>query len=888
MRYINPYGYSETSSYTFNTAGEYTMTASYGAFSQDFTFTVTDPDYTYEFDTTEAVTKISRYAGEYVYSPWEDGNRYMLGVKLKKVFDDPEKAPEYLGTESASTNTYSVYTYAVVNGEQVSLYDMTQAPAGTYEVHYVAEKNGAVVAHSVINVEVVEDNVLTLDFTNVPATVAQFSSFTLNNWGMYATLTTASGATYNVTAHMNFNSDSASGQYLSGSIDTSVAGERTVRPRIYVDNTFVNPATGAEEKVNYNRDLDHFTVTVTAAEYDHIRIDVPESVHVEPQRSIYLRDYVNAYMVFADSTEELITDKSGFTFSYINGYGNTETSANGYCYFDSEGERTYTVSYLDASVELTVSCVQTIFYTIDTSEADLVFEKLTGVEWGNPYSRGIRVYRTENGNTTEITDSVSMDSANITSLGEYTAYISYREPGEAYYQTIGYYPYTVVPGPTIELRGADGEIIVEQYGTPDLSGIGIYAVKGDVETPLSNVGYSCVYQGSYWGGVPTHALGAHVLLYYGYYKGTYIPVEGITNGEVTVRVICAEHDFENLTDITAHDAVAGADCLHTGTCAYLECDLCGARFTADDSHTLITGDLPAGPYGSHTLVHHDAVPATTCTETGTAEYWDCSVCQAKFSDENGVNEVSDADLVIPAGHVMEFHDGAQASCTENGNLPYYECTRCGNFYIDGDGEELIEDRNEVVLPAHHTLTKTDARPATCTEAGNTEYWVCSVCGDWFSDENGTAKITDRSSVVIGARNHNYGAWTKISDTQHQRVCANDPNHKETADHTWNGGTVTTPPTCATKGVKTFTCTACGATKTQEIATVGHKDDNNDGWCDYNCGTAMGGGTQPTDPGQPSGENLCKYCHQPHTGFWGRIVQFFHNIAYFFAHLFGKM
>ena len=166
--------------------------------------------------------------------------------------------------------------------------------------------------------------------------------------------------------------------------------------------------------------------------------------------------------------------------------------------------------------------------------------------------------------------------------------------------------------------------------------------------------------------------------------------------------------------------------------------------------------------------------------------------------------------------------------------------------------------------------------------------MCSVCGDWFSDENGTAKITDRSSVVIGARNHNYGAWTKISDTQHQRVCANDPNHKETADHTWNGGTVTTPPTCATKGVKTFTCTACGATKTQEIATVGHKDDNNDGWCDYNCGTAMGGGTQPTDPGQPSGENLCKYCHQPHTGFWGRIVQFFHNIAYFFAHLFGKM
>ena len=40
-----------------------------------------------------------------------------------------------------------------------------------------------------------------------------------------------------------------------------------------------------------------------------------------------------------------------------------------------------------------------------------------------------------------------------------------------------------------------------------------------------------------------------------------------------------------------------------------------------------------------------------------------------------------------------------------------------------------------------------------------------------------------------------------------------------ADHTWNDGTVTTQPTTAAAGVKTYTCTTCGATKTETIAKL---------------------------------------------------------------------
>ena len=43
----------------------------------------------------------------------------------------------------------------------------------------------------------------------------------------------------------------------------------------------------------------------------------------------------------------------------------------------------------------------------------------------------------------------------------------------------------------------------------------------------------------------------------------------------------------------------------------------------------------------------------------------------------------------------------------------------------------------------------------------------------------------------------------------------------------------------------------------------------------------------TEPEEPSSGNICKYDGEDHgNSFWGRLVTFFHSIAYFFAHLFG--
>ena len=51
--------------------------------------------------------------------------------------------------------------------------------------------------------------------------------------------------------------------------------------------------------------------------------------------------------------------------------------------------------------------------------------------------------------------------------------------------------------------------------------------------------------------------------------------------------------------------------------------------------------------------------------------------------------------------------------------------------------------------------------------------------------------------------------------------------------------------------------------------------------------AYGDVSEPLEAQAAVDDGGCPYCHQPHEGFWGKIVLFFHRIAWFFANLFGK-
>lgn len=99
---------------------------------------------------------------------------------------------------------------------------------------------------------------------------------------------------------------------------------------------------------------------------------------------------------------------------------------------------------------------------------------------------------------------------------------------------------------------------------------------------------------------------------------------------------------------------------------------------------------------------------------------------------------------------------------------------------------------------------------------STSYQYDSITQSVFFPVERTIHTSD---YVKTSHVHQYGAWTKLNDTQHQRVCKTDSSHVEKANHTWDAGKVTKAATETAEGVKTYTCTVCKGTKTEAIPKI---------------------------------------------------------------------
>ncbi|MCL2796980.1 MAG: Ig-like domain-containing protein, partial [Firmicutes bacterium] len=64
------------------------------------------------------------------------------------------------------------------------------------------------------------------------------------------------------------------------------------------------------------------------------------------------------------------------------------------------------------------------------------------------------------------------------------------------------------------------------------------------------------------------------------------------------------------------------------------------------------------------------------------------------------------------------------------------------FFIQLGTEALI-----ILIMEGHSLTKTDAVAATCTTAGNPDFWTCSVCGKYFADAAGMTELTAGQIII---------------------------------------------------------------------------------------------------------------------------------------------
>ena len=64
-------------------------------------------------------------------------------------------------------------------------------------------------------------------------------------------------------------------------------------------------------------------------------------------------------------------------------------------------------------------------------------------------------------------------------------------------------------------------------------------------------------------------------------------------------------------------------------------------------------------------------------------------------------------------------------------------------------------------------------------------------------------------------NHVWSKWTSDNAITHSRSCS-DCDKSEAESHNWNNGVITKNATCKETGIKTFTCSECGETKTEVI------------------------------------------------------------------------
>ena len=119
----------------------------------------------------------------------------------------------------------------------------------------------------------------------------------------------------------------------------------------------------------------------------------------------------------------------------------------------------------------------------------------------------------------------------------------------------------------------------------------------------------------------------------------------------------------------------------------------------------------------------------------------CGSATITAQAENGAS----ASAEFTVEHVLQKVPAVEATCTEAGNIEYWSCENCGKLFRDSECTQEISQA-ETVVAAGHDLSKTEAKAATCTAAGNIEYWKCSECGKYFSDE-GTTEIEEADTVV---------------------------------------------------------------------------------------------------------------------------------------------
>ena len=187
----------------------------------------------------------------------------------------------------------------------------------------------------------------------------------------------------------------------------------------------------------------------------------------------------------------------------------------------------------------------------------------------------------------------------------------------------------------------------------------------------------------------------------------------------------------------------------------------------------------------------------TCTKTGVKQYT-CTICSETKTEE-----------IAALGHdySSDWTIDTAAACETVGSKSHH-CTRCDSKI----------DVTEIPASGHSWNDGAITTEPTCTDEG-VKTFTCNACGKTRTE-------------AVAALGHNYSSdWTIDTAAACETVgskshhCTRCDSKKDITEipasgkHTWNNGVITKPATIAEEGVKTYTCTVCGVTRTETIAKL---------------------------------------------------------------------
>ena len=193
----------------------------------------------------------------------------------------------------------------------------------------------------------------------------------------------------------------------------------------------------------------------------------------------------------------------------------------------------------------------------------------------------------------------------------------------------------------------------------------------------------------------------------------------------------------------------------------------------------------------------------TCTEEGEKTFT-CSIC----GDEK-------TEKVSATGHQhTEIRNKKEATCKEEGYSGDTWCKDCGKKILSGQAIAKTED---------HSWNQGEiTKEPTCKEEGEKTF-TCSICGNTKTEKVST---TDHQHMEIRNQKNPTCKEAGYSGDTYCADCGvkifSGKTIAKTKNHNWDGGVITTEPTCTERGEKTFTCTICGNTNTKKVNATGHR------------------------------------------------------------------